>query len=231
MDTEKKYVARRYRVVTQDGAKIINDEAMFSSHELGLRYLLALASLGNADPESQMEILEFTVNSGNPWETTAEWQYDAGARLLWSPDDVQQAELAPDPKDLDLYDVGTVVRVAPWPFCKTSQVFKECIGVVEDVRDHKGEDIESDEQHGPFQYSIVYVNELGVLEHCDARGKDALEEVPATEWHDNEGLHILSHWTTGELELPEDLLEQLETGGLCARCIENYLEITEEGEE
>ena len=47
---------------------------------------------------------------------------------------------------VDLYDVGTVIRVAPWPFCKTSQVFKECIGVVEDVRDHKGEDIESDEQ-------------------------------------------------------------------------------------
>lgn len=228
-EVEKKYVARRYRVATQDGAKVINDEAMFSSHQLAMAYLLGLAGQATADHEAQMEILEFVVNSMHPWETTSEWQYDAEARLLWSPEDVAaQGELPADPRDLDLHDVGTVVRVIPWPFCKTASVFRECVGVVEDVRDCNGEDIEDDAQHGPFQYSVVFVNELGVLEHCDARGKDALEPVPHDEWFEEPTLQLLSQWAGGELELPEELLEELETGGLCARCLDRYVEQSED---
>lgn len=228
-ELDKKYVARRYRVATQDGAKVINDEAMFSSHQTAMAYLVALAAQGNADPEAQMEILEFLVNSARPWETTSEWQYDAEARLLWSPDDAAaQGNVAPDPKDLDLHDVGTVVRVMPWPFCKTATVFRECVGVVEDVRDCNGEEIEDDAQHGPFQYSVAFVNEVGALEHCEVRGKDALEPVPNSEWSEDPTLQLLSQWAGGEVELPEELLEELETGGLCARCLDRYIEDSSE---
>lgn len=218
MDAEKKYIARCYLTATAGGAKIIQHEALFSTHEAALRYLVLRASGHTLEDDSQMEIIEFVVDIADGREAATEWQYDANARLLWcSLDEAPAADPHEETADVALLE-GTVVRLLAWPWCVESDLPKEQIGVVESVYED-----EEDEAAG-FQYTVAYINEFGLLDRAHPRSEKALVAVEGHGWKEDAALVILSEWARGKQEIPADVLQDLEEGAACARCLETLVD-------
>ena len=218
MDTQKQYLARCYSVVTASGAKIIQHEALLSTHEGALRYLVTRASGHTLEDDSQMEIIEFVLDIAEGREATAEWQYDGNGRLPWSSQDPEPAEDGHTDADEVALLEGTVVRLLAWPWCAVSDVHKEQLGVIETVYE------DDEDAEAGFQYTVAYVNEFGALERIHPLSEKALAPVGEEELGDNATIEILSQWASGALEIPADVLQDLEEGKACGRCLDTLVD-------
>lgn len=218
MEAEKKYIARCYLTATAGGAKIIQHEALFSTHEAALRYLVMRASGHTLEDNSQMEIIEFVVDIADGREAAAEWQYDANGRLLWcSLDETPAADPHGETADVALLE-GTVVRLLAWPWCAESDLPKEQIGVIESVYE------DEDDDEAGYQYTVAYINEFGLLDRLNPRSERALVAVEGNAWREDPALVILSEWARGKTEIPDEVLQDLEEGIACARCLDTLVD-------
>lgn len=217
MSESKLYLGRRVVPHSSRGGEYVLCEALFSSHEMALAYAKAYPMHGDPQPGMHLVVVELIVDSREPYAPNAEWRYALDGALLCRTPDEAATEAAPVQARRPLA-VGTVVRMKPWPWCPTAVLTMPHVGVIDTFFD------DTPDEEGNNQYCVSFLNEEGFLEQIHVCGEASLVPLEKTDWQNDEVTGLLAEWASGELEIPEELLQQLQDQKVCGRCLGMHLD-------
>jgi hypothetical protein len=206
---ERIFIARSFYVKNERGDRHIDQEGIFDSYNMALRFVEHLCDPDETD-RYMIEIVSYLINSFDPWNNEELWYFDKSGSFVRKLEDTKEDRMRHKTSYTGNFNLGDIVNIRAFPFNEYSHMMIDMLGVVSQRPMHLTERIKIYEPEDELtcEYTVDYITSEGYVshDHINENGLELwLNEIPS----ELAFLRRLSEHYQGKDQIKENILRDL----------------------